>query len=256
MRSVENATRNYINHFKLHRGRNHLKCDSCALKFVRPSDREAHRKDHCKMNPRWDWKKYKPHQRRKGRHLWANKIGFPCNECGLVFDDLRDHIKRKRKFVCKNCQFMTNCINAFKKHMSVDCSVHRKGFTRSRLMEQSFKCAKCGEESADPTIIIPHIAVCSNGRAEILEKKEHEELENNEEDSEVEIFALRPVCTDENIDSVELKNKKSHYVQPYQKIADSLTGKSKEASVTRLTSSLRFALKLVKTKSSEYQAVF
>uniref|UniRef100_F1KWH4 Pogo transposable element with ZNF domain n=1 Tax=Ascaris suum TaxID=6253 RepID=F1KWH4_ASCSU len=183
----------FVEHMHQHRTSKQIRCWSCALKFVRQSDRKMHKRDHTRRNPKWVSRSCfnSKHPRRKGRKVWHTLPVRRCVECGEVVYDLAEHTRQIR--TCARCGFTTGCDDEYMHHRAVGCTIKRNGFTRGRLLRCSVICAQCGRTSADTETILPHIASCSGGCA-LIHEAEHDaadELSTAQEQQEVEHFALR-----------------------------------------------------------------
>uniref|UniRef100_A0A915B2X7 C2H2-type domain-containing protein n=2 Tax=Parascaris univalens TaxID=6257 RepID=A0A915B2X7_PARUN len=183
----------FVEHMHQHRTSKQIRCWSCALKFIRQSDRKMHKRDHTRRNPKWVSRScfnYK-HPRRKGRKVWHSLPIRRCVECGEVVSDLAEHIRQIR--TCVRCGFTTGCDHEYTHHRAVGCTIKRSGFTRGRLLRYSVVCAQCGRTSADSETILPHISSCSGGSALVHEAEYDaaDELSTAQEQQEVEHFTLR-----------------------------------------------------------------
>uniref|UniRef100_A0A0N5AYQ5 C2H2-type domain-containing protein n=1 Tax=Syphacia muris TaxID=451379 RepID=A0A0N5AYQ5_9BILA len=150
----------YTDHIFSHLKVPQFKCDKCALKFLTEDERLAHKKDHIKLNIRWNKKFYTKISRRKGIRLLPQDEGSYCLECFKRVSNVTQHFKRK--YVCTDCKYTTNCRNSFLHHSLVGCSRQRRGITRKRVMEGCFLATNFLHNSKSNELVLKNKDVFNN----------------------------------------------------------------------------------------------
>uniref|UniRef100_A0A915Q105 C2H2-type domain-containing protein n=1 Tax=Setaria digitata TaxID=48799 RepID=A0A915Q105_9BILA len=149
--------REYVKHFLLHQEENY-NCDQCSLKFIRHTDKIAHRREHTQPNLKWISKTIQVRTRRKGRKLWSKKK-WKCVECNQELNNVCDHFKRI-----------------------------------AQLLSSLVVCNRCKRASCIERDILNHVRNCSGGRCVVINLKQERSniVSHYNDELEMKIFALRP----------------------------------------------------------------
>uniref|UniRef100_A0A0R3RIS1 C2H2-type domain-containing protein n=1 Tax=Elaeophora elaphi TaxID=1147741 RepID=A0A0R3RIS1_9BILA len=99
-RSSVISGREYVKHFLLHQEDNYS-CNQCSLKFLRHTDKFAHRKEHTQPNLKWISRSIQVHTRRKALLVVCFRAQLLpslviCNRCkraSCIERDILDHVR-------------------------------------------------------------------------------------------------------------------------------------------------------------------